>query len=148
MQNATIYTASTTPLSKSDISRLKEVKNVRTDGGMFKQATHFDVELSDRVLRINVMASSETEDHFQGFKGYVHHLHEVEPLDNLDEVIGYIDCLKQAYGLETDKRFDFDSEVFSVLNALADSLSGVIFVCDSLIDTEGMVIFGPLGSED
>lgn len=148
MKNAAIYTASPNPLSKSDIKRIGGVRSVRTDGGLLKKATFFDVELSDRVVRLNAMPQSETPGHFQGLKGYVDDLHQHSPLENLDEINGYIDSLQQAYGLVTDRDFDFDSEVFFVLNGIAESLSGVIFLCDSLIDTEGMVIFGPLGDED
>ncbi|QDT00674.1 hypothetical protein [Adhaeretor mobilis] len=145
MESATIYSASPSALAKSDISAIGCVKKVRTDGGLLKKSTFFDVELADRVIRLNVMPQSETQAHFREFKGYVQHLHQTDPLDNYDEIRGYIDSLQQAYGLATDRDFGFESDVFSVLNGIAESLSGVIFLCDSLIDTEGMVIFGPLG---
>ncbi|MCZ6835615.1 MAG: hypothetical protein O7G85_07560 [Planctomycetota bacterium] len=94
------------------------------------------------------MASSEIAEHLKGLEGYARTCHESDTIPNLEEVFAYIKCLRQAYGLITENDFGFDSKLWVILKKIADSVDGVLFVCDSLVDTKDLVIFGPLGSDE
>ncbi|MFT4649670.1 MAG: hypothetical protein ACI9X4_002911 [Glaciecola sp.] len=94
------------------------------------------------------MQSIQVPDHLRGLQGYAEAQHEIDPNPDLEEIMSYIGNITQVYGLVTDRDFDFESPTWALLEKIAESIVGVIFVCDSLVDTSGGVIFGPLDTPD
>ncbi len=148
MKNASIYSASPKRLTESTLKKLSSLTGLDSNGGLLKKTTWFDLEFGKVAFHLNVMPKSQLAEHFKGFQGYAMSCHEDDPIPNFDEVISYIGNMNQAYGLITDQEFDFESDMWAKLKTVADVVDGVIFTCDSLVDTEDLVIFGPLGKTD
>jgi hypothetical protein len=148
MKNAAIYSASPQKLTESALKSIPSLLAVTSDSGVLKKPSRFDLEFNNVAFRLNVMPKAELADHLKGFQGYAKSCHEEDPIPNLDEVVSYIGNMTQVYALVTDQEFDFDSELWSELKKVTDVVDGVIFICDSLVDTQDLVIFGPLGRTD
>jgi len=143
MKNAAIYSANPQRLNSSLLSSIGKIRGLKTDA---QDAPAFiEVTIDSNRFRINSMPEAEVGQHLEGFRQYIESYHAEHPMDNLGELLTYVNSICCVYGLVFATEFDFDSETWQVIKQIADLVDGVIFVCDSLVDTEDMVVFGPLG---
>ncbi len=145
MKNASIYSASPTKLTGARLRMIAEIVAIETDVRFLKKPSWFEIEAHGRSLRLNVMPISQIPGHVLGLKRYAEVQLRDDPIQDLKEVTSYIGAITQVYGLVTEQEFDFESPIWGLLKEIARRIDGVIFVCDSLVDPEDCVIFGPLG---
>ena len=148
MKNAAIYAASRKILTVSAIRKIPEVTDVCCDAFFVKNATQFQITLSDVTFSLNIMPKKILSKHRGEFQGFVKSIHEKTPIVDMLDIMIYIGNFNQAYGLVSEIEFDFESPLWLVLVKLAKIIDGVIFVSDTLLDSHEQVLFGSLSASD
>lgn len=120
--------------------------DVKSDKGLFKKPTYYDVKLDGDVVRFNIMEPSEIPNHINGFLGYI------ASLDNSDdrkERTSYaISHTKVVLGLVSDTDFEDNHKIWQSLFQIADRYDGFVFVHDSVLLPNGAALVGPLVQSD
>jgi len=122
---------------------LAEVFNkVKSDKGLFRKPTYYDVDLDGDVIRFNIMEPSQVPNHINGFLGYIASLDQ-DPKRKKDTSYA-ISHTKVVLGLVTDKEFADNPAIWQSLFKIADKYDGFVFVYDSVLLPSGTVLVGPL----
>lgn len=123
----------------------KLIRKLRSDGGLFRKPTYFEVDVHDVLLRLNIMPETERVEHLQGFKGYV--MRQNNPAEAQLEALKYLGQVQHVLGVQLSEAVSVDSDAFRILMALASAMDGFIFVGDSILLPNGEFLIGPLAAE-
>ncbi|VFQ44035.1 hypothetical protein [Desulfoluna butyratoxydans] len=135
--SAAIYIQYDTAVDLSDL-----FEDVKSDNGLFKTPTFFEVRIGDDVVRFNVMERTLVPEHIKGFLGYISsRVHDFETRADICHAIGHT---RIVLGLTTDKEFEENPAIWESLFRIADMYDGFVFTYDSLLLPDGAVLFGPL----
>ena len=134
--NAAIYL----PTDKVDLTDV--YKSARGNGGLFKRATSYTVDINGDVVTFNLMPQEQIPAHIQGFLGYIASLDdEAERKQDAGFIVRHT---KSVLGMATDREFEENHQLWASLFKIADYYDGYIFVHGSLLLPNGAVIVGPL----
>lgn len=115
---------------------------VKSDKGLFRKATYYDVDLDGDIVRFNIMEPSQVANHINGFLGYISSLDQ-DPKRKKDTSYA-ISHTKIVLGLVTNKEFEDNPAIWHSLFKIADKYDGFVFVYDSVLLPSGTVLVGPL----
>ena len=128
------------PRNKVDLSSI--FQSVKSDKGLLKQATFFEILFGADTARFNVMPMNEVVFHLKEFLGYVSSLDESEERKN--SASSLIRQTRTVLGLVTDAEFDDNADLWGSLFQITHKYGGFIFVFDSVVQSDGTVVIGPL----
>lgn len=127
-------------IEKIDLAKVFD--KVRSDKGLFRKPTYYDVELNGDVVRFNIMEPSLIPNHINGFLGYMSSLNQDKK--RKEDTSYAISHTKIVLGLVTDKEFKDNHAIWQSLFTIADKYNGFVFVHDSVLLPSGTVLVGPL----
>lgn len=123
-----------------DLAELFE--DVKSDKGLFRPPTFFDVRVGEDIIRFNVMDRNLVSAHIDRFLGYISScIRDSETKEGVCHAIGHT---RIVLGLITDKEFQDNPAIWESLFRIADRYDGFVFTYDSLLLPNGAVLFGPL----
>ena len=134
--NGTVY------IQKDKVNLNEVFDNVKSNKGLFRKPTHYDVTLNGDVVRFNIMEDSQLRDHIKGFLGYISSLDQDEK--RKEDTCYAISHTKIVLGLVADKEFEDNHAIWQSLFTIADKYDGFVFVHDSVLLPSGTVLVGPL----
>jgi hypothetical protein len=134
--NAAIYL----PTDKVDLTDV--FKSARGNGGLFKRATSYTVDINGDVVTFNLMPREQIPAHIQGFLGYIASLDE--EAERKHDASFIVQHTKSVLGLVADREFEENHQIWASLFKIADYYDGYVFVHGSLLLPSGGVILGPL----
>ena len=140
MKNCCIYTPSEQALIEEHLTSIPHVDTI-----IKQSASSYLVSTIESSFVMNSMPSDSIPNHINGFIGYVYNYHTHKNIEDLDDIVSYLEQVKQVYGIVFNDEIDFESNEWLIIKNIATAVEGVIFTCDSLVDPNDMVIFGPLG---
>lgn len=120
--------------------------NVSSDKGWFKKPSYYDVTLGEDVVRFNIMPKDEVPKHINGFLGYIDSLDQDQ--ERKDDTARGVRNTQVVLGLVTDKEFDENHAIWESLFKIADKHHGLVFVHNSVLLPNGVVLVGPLLEQD
>ncbi|WP_434930444.1 hypothetical protein ACRWQM_14535 [Shewanella sp. HL-SH5] len=115
---------------------------VKSDKGIFRKASYYDIPLNGDVVRFNIMTAPELSNHINGFLGYISSLDQDERRKK--DTSYAISHTMIVLGLSTDKEFEENHSIWKSLFDIADKYDGFVFVHDSVLLPSGTVLVGPL----
>jgi hypothetical protein len=134
--NAAIY------IQRDDVDLATVFDAVKSDKGLFKKRSYFDVMLGSDLVRFNIMEQSKLAVHIAGFLRYIAGLDQDEQRkQDAREVISHT---RVVLGLSTSREFDDNDAIWHSLFQIAAAYDGFVFVRDSLLLPNGAVLVGPL----
>lgn len=138
--NAAIYL----PTDKVDLTAV--FKSARSNGGFFKRATSYTVDINGDRVTFNLMPQEQIPTHIQGFLGYIASLDE--EAERKQDASFIVRQTKSVLGMVADQEFEENHQLWASLFKIADYYDGYVFVHGSLLLPSGGVIVGPLRDVD
>ena len=132
------------PLADPDLARV--FPKARSDKGLFRKATYFELDLGGDKVRLGLMPRADIPRHLQGFRGYVATL----PGSAAARAAATERLLRtqSVLGLRTTAEFEHNAAIRPALLAIAGAFGGFVFVDDGIVLADGTELIGPLGSGD
>jgi len=118
---------------------------VKSNGGIFKAASYFEVLLDNHTVRFNVMPRERIGAHVAGFLGYIDSL--LDQQSRKDDAKLAIAQTKTVLGMVSPCNFDENHSIWPALFKIADAYDGYVFAYDSVFLPSGSVIVGPLQAD-
>jgi len=138
---ATIYWASGV-LSESWLRSQPGIESVEVSG--IPHPVQFKVKFLGRHLTFNVMPSEEVFPHITGFKHYVRQLDAETPSTKAGAIIERLSTVRTVVGCVIEPGFDEAGYVGGLLTSISLEKAGLIFAFDSVLDSDGEPVIGPL----
>ncbi len=104
---------------------------------------YFEDTINGDVVLWKMMPDVVVAGHIDDFTKYIKSLNIDEQAQK--DAITALSFCRAVVTLETDVEFRDNRKIWAALFHLAKKFDGYVFVLDSLITSEGGVIFGPLG---
>lgn len=129
-------------IQHDNVDLTKVFGKAKSDKGLFRKPTYFELNLGGDAVLYNIMDSSQITRHIEGFLKYIDSLDQDEKRKR--DTSYAISQTKTVLGLETDKEFDENHAIWQSLFKIADAYDGFVFVYDSILLPNGTVLVGSL----
>jgi hypothetical protein len=134
--NAALY------IQREDVDLTEVFEDVKSNKGIFRKATYYDVGLQGDWVRFNLMEPAQVKAHIDGFLGYIASLDQDEK--RKADTSYAISHTRVVLGLVTDKNFEDNPAIWESLFRIADAYDGFVFVHGSVLLPNGAILVGPL----
>jgi hypothetical protein len=128
-------------IQRNDVNLSDVFKNVKSNKGIFRKATYFEVSLDGEIVRFNIMEPSTIQNHINGFLGYISSLNQSG--DNNEKAKQALSHTKVVLGLETDKEFEDNQAIWQSLFKIAQAYDGLVFAHGSVLLPNGEALVEP-----
>jgi hypothetical protein len=130
-------------IQEKDINLYDVFPDAKSDKSIIrKNPSYYDVNLNGDIVRFNVMESNKIQEHINGFIRYIQSLSDEK--ERKDDTVYAISHIKHVLGLVTNKDFNENQAIWQSLFKIADKYNGFVFVHDSVLTADGVVMVGPM----